>query len=486
MISRTEPYAAVHETHSGVVMLLGERALKVKKPCRTPFLDFSTPELREIACARELDLNRRLAADVYLGVSQLADPLGGPAEPILVMRRMPEKARLSTRIATGGRIDDHLSAVAMLIARFHEKAERGTDIDAQATVEAVRSRWEANLGETADLLRGREHTALRTIGRLAERYLAGRRQLFDSRIRGRHIVDGHGDLIADDIFCLAEGPRVLDCLDFDDNLRYVDVVDDVAFLAMDLEFLGRSDLARLFLDRYLAAAHESAPSSLIDHYVAYRAVVRAKCDYLRAQQGRVESFRDAERHLRIAGDHLRRATVRLCTVRGLPGTGKSTVAAALAQRVGAVLISSDHIRKELQSCGVIAGAPGDFGTGLYAPEAISVVYETMRARAKSHLEQGRSVILDASWTDHRQLLEAAGLAIAADATHVTLQCVAPMALAASRIEERAKGDSDATPQIARAMAATMSADWPNGIDIDTTATIDESVEAAVTAWNAIT
>lgn len=485
MISRNEPYAAVRETHSGVVMLVGERAFKMKKPCRTAFLDFSTPGLREKACARELELNRRLSGDVYLGVSHLTDPLGGPAEPILVMRRMPERARLSTRIAAGGPVEDHLGAVAELIARFHQSARRGSEVDAQATVEAVSGRWDANLRETADLLRGRDGSMLREIEQLVGRYLAGREMLFDSRIAGHCIVDGHGDLIADDIFCLPVGPRVLDCLDFDDTLRYVDVVDDVAFLAMDLEFLGRVDLAQVFLRRYLSAARVSVPPSLIDHYIGYRALVRAKCDYLRAHQGRVESFVDAQRHLQIAADHLRRGTVRLCTVRGLPGTGKSTVSAALAERVGAVLIASDRVRKELQASGALSGEPGDFGRGLYSPESISLVYETMLARAKSHLENGLSVILDASWTDGRQLLEVAGLAISTEATHITLRCVAPMAVAATRLSTRAPGDSDATPQIARAMAASMAGDWPNGIEIDTTATIDESITAAVKAWETI-
>ncbi len=475
-------YADLHETHTGVVTLVGSRAYKFKKPCRTAFLDFSTVELREEACDRELQLNRRLAPDVYLGVGHLSDPTGGPDEPILVMRRMPETARLSTMIRSGIDLENAIVAVAQLMATFHLSANRSEDIDLQGTARAVLARWDNNFREMAAFCeQAFVLDVLQKIEGLALQYLRGRECLFDQRIAERRIVDGHGDLIADDVFCLPDGPRALDCLDFDDGLRFIDSIDDIAFLAMDLEYLGRSDLARTFLDEYTRIAGDPSPRSLIHHYIAYRAMVRAKVDYICAEQGNAESLADAGRHLKLCLDHLELSAVRLCLVGGLPGTGKSTIATSLANHGGAELISSDRIRRELQASGQIEGPAGRFRSGLYAPEISSLVYATMLDRAETYLAQGRSVVLDASWIDARERNNAALLAVAANAVRIDMCCVAPSAVAAARIECRRATDSDATPAIAAEMA--VSADWPNAVVVDTSVSLEESVTASVKVWN---
>nr|MDT0526550.1 AAA family ATPase [Streptomyces sp. DSM 41633] len=135
--------------------------------------------------------------------------------------------------------------------------------------------------------------------------------------------------------------------EFDDRLRYVDGIDDAAFLAMDLEFLGRADLAAFFLDRYQRYAGDAAPSSLTDFYIAYRAVVRAKVDCVRAEQGHDEAVDLARRHADIALRHLRSGTVQLIVVGGGPGTGKTTVSRALAAQLGAQVVSTDDVRRQL-------------------------------------------------------------------------------------------------------------------------------------------
>ena len=143
--------------------------------------------------------------------------------------------------------------------------------------------------------------------------------LFTHRVTDGRIVDGHADLLADDIFCMPEGPVLLDCLEFDDQLRYVDGIDDAAFLAMDLEFSGRQDLGDYFLAEYSRLAGDSAPRSLTDFYIAYRAVVRAKVDCVRVSQGHPDAAADARRHIDIALEHLRAGTVRLIMIGGGPG-----------------------------------------------------------------------------------------------------------------------------------------------------------------------
>ena len=478
------PYVQVHETHSGVVALVGDRAYKAKKPVRTGFLDFSTHALREAACARELVLNRRLAPDVYLGVAHLTDPGGGASEPILVMRRMPEDRRLSTMVTNGTPLGGALAELGHLMAEFHRTARRGPDVDHEGTVGALRARWQANLHETRELSAAAPPAeSLHSIERLALAYLAGRQPLFDQRIAEKCVVDGHADLIADDVFCLRDGPRVLDCLDFDEHLRSVDGVDDVAFLAMDLEYLGHPDLADEFLDGYIAASPGAAPppSSLWHHYIAYRAFVRAKVDCIQHTQGREDAAAAACRHTDLALDHLRRGTVRLGLVGGLPGTGKSTVAAALADRVDAILLSSDRIRTELPAIGALHDPSGAYRSGTYTPEATALVYLEMLTRARVHLQQGESVILDASWTDETHRQQAATLAASTSSTLVALRCTAPRSVAAERIQNRAAGYSEATAIIAAAMAATAHP-WPEASDLDTTKPVAESEGTALGVW----
>ncbi len=229
-----EPYSVVHETHTGLVALVGDLAYKVKKPIRTDFLDCSTQQRRGRALQRELELNRRLASASYLGVAHLSAEWASTREPVLVMKRHPDSSRLATMVRRDQPVTDPLEKIAEMLARFHESAERGRPVEAQGTAAAVQARWDANIAELQQFVGTVvDQHRLDAVERLAGQFIAGRALLFAGRVRDRRIVDGHGDLLADDIFCLPEGPEILDCLEFDDNLRYVDTIDDAAFLAMD-------------------------------------------------------------------------------------------------------------------------------------------------------------------------------------------------------------------------------------------------------------
>jgi len=445
--------AQVCETHTGIVVLLGDRAYKAKKPVRTDFLDFSTPDRREHVCQREVTLNRRLAPDSYLGVAHFVGPHGAPAEPVIVMRRYADSTRLASLVKEGEPLHDHLIAIAQTLARFHAEAERSLTIDADGSTGAVSARWQENLTELkrfADAVIPRE--SIREAGRLAGQFVAGRSALFAQRISDRRIVDGHADLLADDIFCLPEGPALLDCLEFDDHLRYVDGIDDAAFLAMDLEFLGRKDLADYFLDEYCWRAEDPAPPVLKDFYIAYRAVVRAKVDCVRVAQGHIDAAADAGRHIGIALDHLRSGTVRLVLVGGAPGTGKTTLAHALAERIGAQVISTDDVRRELRDEGIITGSTGVLNAGLYTADNVAAVYDAVLRRAEVALAGGRSVILDGTWRDPCQRERARKLAEESASALVEFTCAVSLEDASARIRERAATTSDATPAIAAALA----------------------------------
>ncbi|WP_082691154.1 bifunctional aminoglycoside phosphotransferase/ATP-binding protein [Mycobacterium sp. GA-1199] len=470
--------AQARETHTGVVVLVGDRAYKVKKPVLTDFLDFRTPELRAAACEREVALNRRLSPESYLGVGHFAGPDGGSDEPVVVMRRYADSLRLASMIRDGRPVYDQLDAIAQRVAEFHRHAARSEVIDACGRPGAVAARWRQNLDQLAlYTVRGVLGEQVREIRRLAERFMAGRSGLFERRIAQGRVVDGHGDLLADDIFCPGDHLAILDCLEFDDSLRFVDAVDDVSFLAMDLEFLGRQDLAELFLDSYRRHSGDTAPSALTHFYIAYRAVVRAKVDCVRVDQGHDEARADARRHIDIAFEHLRSGTVQLIIVGGGPGTGKSTLSRALAELFDAEVISTDDVRKQMQGAGAITGSVGEVNTGLYSPQNVSAVYQEVLRRATNTLSAGRSVILDGTWRNAEQRERARRIADRVRAPLVILTCSAPLEEAALRIETRAETTSDATPHIAAAIAQG-SAHVYGGHLIDTTRSLADSVAQA--------
>jgi aminoglycoside phosphotransferase family enzyme/predicted kinase len=475
----------VCETHTGLVVLAGDRAYKAKKPVVTDFLDFSTRERRERACLREIELNRRLAADSYLGLAHLVQSAGGPGEPVIEMRRYPDSERLATMVAGGLPTQHHLDAIAQQLSRLHADSPHNEEISAAGRRSAVVDRWEQNLAELGH--RARELDAVRAIaliGGLFRRYIDGRAALFEERIEQRRIVDGHGDLQAGDIFCTADGPVILDCLEFDDQLRYVDGIDDAAFLAMDLQFRGARELADYFLAGYRQATDDAAPPSLPYFYCAYRAIVRAKVDCIRMEQGDAGARSDAVRHLELAIKNLRAATVRLILVGGAPGTGKSTVSRALAVEVAAEVISSDDVRAELCEAGHLGGPAGQYGAGRYSHEQVELVYREMLTRAGLLLAQGYSVVLDATWRDAGMRQHARELGSENLCPTVEIECMAPLPIAQDRIRHRRDSTSEVTAEMAAALTKEQ-VSWPQAHRIDTTAPLGASVDAAVAACRSV-
>ncbi|ETA66571.1 bifunctional aminoglycoside phosphotransferase/ATP-binding protein [Haloechinothrix halophila] len=467
MPSTDIPFADVRETHVAVLFLVGDRVYKLKKPVDVGFLDLRTLERRLAVCRREVALNRRFAPDVYLGLSEVTDVDGSVCDHLVVMRRMPEERRLSTLVAAGEQVADVIGQLARMMAACHASAERSAEITAHGSRDAILGRWRASFDELRELDDPAvDRSVIAEVETLTEAFLAGREPLFEARMSEDRIVDGHGDLLADDIFCLDDGPRVLDCLEFDDELRWLDGLDDIAFLAMDLERLGEPALAARLLARYAEFAADSAPASLRHHYIAYRAFVRVKVACLRHAQGNAAAADDAKRYAAIAVDHLRKGQVRLVVVGGLPGTGKTTVAGAVADELGAVLLSSDRLRKELAGRDPNDSAMSPYGGGIYDAEHTERTYDELLRRARSLLERGETVVLDASW--HRQAHRDAARAVA-DETHselAQLRCYAPTDVAAERMRRRTGSASDADADIAAAMAAHTDR-WPDAVALDT-------------------
>ncbi|MBB5157572.1 hypothetical protein BJ970_005106 [Saccharopolyspora phatthalungensis] len=471
----------IAQSHCAVVVFIGDHAYKLKKPVDLGFLDFSTVAARERACRRELELNRRLAPDVYLDVAQVLDGHGKTCDWLVVMRRMPASRRLSTLVTQGVDVHADVEKLARMLASFHSTARRGPEIDAAGSSAALRKRWVDNFAGAEEFVGAViDRTLFDEIVELTLQYLDGRAPLLEERVRRGCIVDGHADLLAEDIFCLPDGPRVLDCLEFDDALRYVDGLDDAAFLAMDLERLGAPGLAQDFLAWYREFSAARSTTSLAHHYVAYRAFVRAKVACLRHAQGVAEAASDAQRLTILTHRHLRAAQIRLVLVGGLPGTGKTTVAGALADRMGAVLLRTDQIRRELPGTAGLAAHAG-YGRGLYDSGNVHNTYQEMLDRARTLLSHGESVVLDASWSSSEEREPARAVARETFAVLTELCCVTPTEIAEPRITARVGDASDATVEIAAQMNRHF-ASWPEATHIDTSGRPDTAI---ATAWEPI-
>ncbi|MBO0728967.1 MAG: AAA family ATPase [Acidimicrobiaceae bacterium] len=473
-----ETAASVVETHISTLFFVGNRVYKLKKGLRTGFLDWTTADRRREACLNEVALNRRIAPDVYLGVAEVRGP-DGEWDSLVVMRRMPAEANLARLVTEGADVSDRLRSLAKLIADFHAGCRHDTETAAAGTPEAVAANWADNSTEMAPYgTRGLlDEGVLHAVADLSQAYVRGRRDLFVARIAAGRVRDGHGDLQAADVFLLDDGPRVLDCLEFDPRLRHGDVLADVAFLAMDLERLGAAREAARFLEWYREFSGDHWPASLAHHWIAYRAQVRAKVACLRHDQGDPAASAEAAALLGLSHRHLDRGAPRLVLVGGLPGTGKSTLAAALADRLGYAVLSTDELRHQLEP-----GGGGDgYRTGLYRPEVTAATYRALLDQAGRALAMGELVILDASWSDARWRRQAAETAAHRDATLVELVCEVPAPIAEERIRLRraaGAGASDATAAIARRMAADADP-WPTAHRVETAGPVDDAVAAAM-------
>ena len=343
----------------------------------------------------------------------------------------------------------------------------------------MRRHWRENLAVLAD-----RASALRPDHRpdriedLVERYLRGRDALFEERIATGCVVDGHGDLRAEDIFVTPDGPRVLDCLDFSDDLRWGDRLLDAAFLAMDLDDLGRPDLAGAFLAWQRELSGDTWPESLAHHYIAYRASVRAKVAAITAAQREDPAAAEVERYCELTVRHLEAGRVGLILIGGLPGTGKTSLAQGIGERSGAVVLSSDEVRRELDEP-LTGPAPG-VDEGRYEPAARLAVYDEMLARAGALLRRGERVVLDASWADGSVRRRARDLAEATSSDLHELCCAVPTAVAEARIAARRSDGtnaSEATVDVARSMATRFDA-WPEAHLVDTDAPLSAVIHSA--------
>lgn len=487
------------ETHVSRVLVAGQDAYKFKKAVRLPFLDDATLEARRFHCEEECRLNRRLAPDLYRGVVAVT---GSPAHPVLGgrgeaieyavrMRAFEQQALWGVRAAQGLLDGGEIDRFAQVLARFHRDAARapaGTDWGGIDTVAAT---FAATLDELSGLA-GAAHAGI--LSRLRQ-WEARERAALDQRLRTRKaagmIRECHGDLHCDNVLTVDGRVQAFDCIEFSDALRWIDVMDDLAFLWMDLACRGREDLAARLLNRYLEETGDYAGLAVMRYYSVHRALVRAKVMLLRAAQpglapaGREHCVREADVYLACADRCARRGRAVIMATHGCSGTGKTTFCRLAVEILGAVQVRSDVERKRLHA----DAAPGV----LYGAAATRRTYARLGALAADIAAAGWPVVVDAACLAEAQRARFRALAAGLGIPFFLFDLRASPATMRARILSRRRDASDADIAVlehqmmgqealtAAEMAAVIAVDTEAGITAERVRRACEPVAAVLEA-----
>lgn len=423
----------VRETHISRVFLVGDTAYKVKKPVSLGFLDFSSPELRRAACEAEVELGRRLAPDVYRRVVPVGDDWA------VEMRRLRDEDSAEARLRRGELGIAEVDRIAERIASFHAHARCDEHTSEFGTTAAI----EVNVGENFAQTREHigEHLSEEEAREIEARQLSFLREngaFFADRIAHRRVRDGHGDLRLEHVYLEGESVIVIDCIEFNERFRYADVCADVAFLAMDLAWHGRSDLAERFLATYARETCDFELYRLVDFYESYRAYVRGK---IATMMPGVKEHARRYFLLALAAERPRIVPPALIALGGTLATGKSTLADRLGAMLGAPSINSDRVRKWLVGARPTDRLYDGSWSGAYDPAMTDRVYAAVARGARAVLGSRRPVILDASFRTAAMRESARRIAIGREVPFLFVECRAPDEVCRARLAERARGPS---------------------------------------------
>ena len=448
----------VIQTHISMVLFGGRRALKLKKPVDFGFLDYTTPEKRLWACEAEVALNRRLCADTYLGVQPIAEAdgelhltnEGRVIDYAVLMKRLPAEKMLDQMVLDNTVTETVIDRIAEKLARFHKLARRGADVNDYGSSDTIRRNWEENFVQTAPFVnRTITQKAFGVIRAFVTSWLEQNTQLLKLRVAEERICDGHGDLRSESI-CVTNGICFFDCIEFNERFRCGDVASEVAFLAMDLDARGCPDLSYYFCERYATISADFQIYKLLPFYRCYRAFVRGKVLSFRLDEpgfssaelenarARAENFFDlAARY----AEPLLQPTV--IVVAGLSGTGKTSVARAVAAEFGLRVVSADAVRK------TIFGDTQNFGygEGAYSAENNQLTYQKMIEQGRALFLEDGGVVLDATFRRVKDREQAHSLAESVGARWRIIECRLAPDLIRQRLEQRGtrkEGFSDAT------------------------------------------
>lgn len=421
----------IRQTHISVVAIAPPHVYKVKKPLDLGFLDFSSLEKRRHFCEEEVRLNRRLCRDIYLGVVPISrrdgslhfGEAGEVIEYAVKMRKLPQEGFFDQRLARGTVSGADLDRLVAKLSAFYRAQQPSEAIAEWGRIPKLQLSTDENFAQTGQFVGTHlSRPAFETIQHFTTRFYQRRASLFELRRTGGHILDCHGDLRCEHIHFSGEEVNIFDCIEFNERFRCIDVANDLAFLAMDFDFLGRPDLAASFLDRMAAVLRDPDLLALTDFYKCYRAYVRGKVFSIKSVEPEVSAAERqhsgdlAARLFRLALAYATAGSEPLVlVVMGRVGTGKSTVARFLGDALGWPVFSSDSTRKRL--AGVEPHIRGDAAARaeLYRAATTQRTYEALIAGALERARAHGSAILDATFGKReqretlRQMLAAAGV-----------------------------------------------------------------------------
>lgn len=467
----------VVETHLSTVLLAGEYAYKLKKPVDLGFADFSTLERRRAACDDEVRLNRRTAESIYLGVvpvtrgaGEIGLRLGGAGEAIdyaVHMRRFDEASR-ADRLAASGRLDAALiDRLALAIADLHARCAMAPPDSAFGSPDSIRYWAASNSGELRRLVGEADAGRVAGLEAWAEGEFARRAPLFAERRARGFVRECHGDLHLGNVVQLGAELVPFDCIEFNAELRFIDVLSDLAFTWMDLVDHGLPQLAARLLNRYLEATGDYAGLATLRFYAVYRALVRSKVALLRrAQPGAAAAgeARDCERYLRVAETLAQPAPALLVLASGVTGSGKTTVAQHLLERLGAVRVRSDVERKRLAGLAPEDHSQARIGAPLYDTQATRLTYEQLARSAAAIVGAGFPAIVDATFLKQAERRVFRGLAQRLGAKFAIVACTAAASALRERVAARATLGADASDATAQVLAAQLASVEPPAED----------------------
>ncbi len=412
----------VIQTHISCVAIAPPYVFKLKKPVDLGFLDFSTLEKRKFYCEQEVMLNRRLCNDTYEGVVPISysdDGLtfgetGEIVDYVVKMNQLPTSGFLDVMLDDGKLGPTEVGRVADRLVHFYvstkEKTTAAADIAHWGKMEVLRQSTDENFQQVlpfvGDLV---PLSVFRAIQEYTEQFYIRYTTLFRRRVVNHHIRDCHGDLRLEHIHSSEKGLCIYDCIEFNERFRYIDIANDVAFLAMDLDHKGQPALADYLVQRVAERLKDPDILLLAPFYKCYRAIVRAKVTAMKSSEAEVDDLErekamvEARSFFCLALRYvLERDRPRVIVFMGRVGSGKSTQARLLAERTGWKLCSSDVIRKQLAGVPLTKRGTADERKELYGTEQTDKTYAKLLAEAREALENRQSIILDATFSSRER------------------------------------------------------------------------------------